>query len=133
VTYRLLPHVQLVLVRIPGVGDDYRIDYHYAAGPVGGKGPVIPWLSDLQREQLLREGKVEEIEDGDSPAVDGEAAMSAVDNCIAALKRLNVPASAGAPACRTSLRDGGFRFGNSAIAAAVKRRKDEVATVRDSA
>jgi cytochrome c oxidase cbb3-type subunit II len=111
-----------------------RLDYHYQTGPVGALGPVIPWLSDEQRAMFLREGLVEEIDDGDSSRDDGEAALSAADNCIAALERLNVPADAGAPACRTALRDAGFRFGNAAIAAAVKRRKakSELSATADS-
>jgi cytochrome c oxidase cbb3-type subunit 2 len=130
VTYRMRPHVQLLLVRVPGVGDDYRIDYHYQSGPVGGNGPVIPWLSDVQREQFLAEGLVEEIDDEAAlPGDDGESAMTAVDNCVAALERLNVPADAGAPACRTALRDAGFRFGNDVVAAAVRSRKQLSRTV----
>lgn len=132
-SYRLLPHVQLALVRVPGVGDDYRIDYHYQVHPVGAKGPVIPWLSDEQREQFLREGIVEEIDDGDPPSSpESDEAISVADNCAAALERLNVPTDAGAPACRTALREAGFRFGNAAISAAVKRRKDATTIVRDS-
>jgi hypothetical protein len=119
------------------VGDDYRVDYHYLNGPVGAKGPVIPWLSDLQREQFLREGLVEEIPDGDlssddeaaSSPRDSETTQSAVDDCLGALERLNVAGDSGAPACRTALREAGFRFGNDIVAAAVRHRKQLSGTV----
>jgi hypothetical protein len=127
--YRLLPHVQLVLVRVPGVGDDFRIDYHYQAAPIGAKGPVIPWLSEQQRKQFLEDGLVEELDDGDAAAADGEVAMSAVDNCVAALEGLKVPADRGAPSCRATLREAGFRFGNDVVAAAVRHRKQLSGTV----
>jgi hypothetical protein len=47
----------------------------------------------------------------------------AVENVITELKRLRVPATAGAPAARTALREAGFRIGNATVAAAVKERK----------
>ncbi|WP_082279817.1 hypothetical protein [Mycobacterium colombiense] len=102
-------------------------------------GPIIPWLSDEQREQFLREGLVEEIADDEEPTApdDSDATATTVDNCIAALDRLNVASDAGRPSCQETLREAGFRFGNGIIAASVKRRKertvDAVLTVPDSA
>lgn len=49
----------LVLVKVPGVGDDYRVDYHYA-------GSVIPKLTDEQAERFVAEGFVVELEDDPS-------------------------------------------------------------------
>lgn len=46
----------LVLVKVPGVGDDYRVDYHYA-------GSVIPSLTDEQRQRFLDDGFVVEASD----------------------------------------------------------------------
>jgi hypothetical protein len=133
--YRLLPHVQLVLVKVPGLGDDYRINYHYQAGGAPNDfGPVIPWLSGGQREQFLAEGLVEEIPDAEEPPPAGDSgATSAVDNCVGALDSLNVAFGAGAPTCRDALREAGLRFENRVIAAAVKRRKEQLVAVPDSA
>jgi hypothetical protein len=50
----------------------------------------------------------------------------AVDECVATLARLQVPATAGAPTARTALRGNGFRFGNDVVAAAVKQRKSSL-------
>jgi hypothetical protein len=47
----------------------------------------------------------------------------AVSECVATLARLQVPATAGAPACRTALRGNNYRYSNSVIAESVKRRK----------
>lgn len=55
----------LVLVRVPGAGDDYRVDYHYGGSP-------IPWLSDEQREHLLSKGMVVEV-DGDATPDHGDS------------------------------------------------------------
>jgi hypothetical protein len=60
--YRTL--APLVLVKVPGAGDDYRVDYHYA-------GSIIPWLSDTQRKRFIDGKFVEEI--GDAPADEAEA------------------------------------------------------------
>ena len=64
----------------------------------------------------------------------GEAApdSGAVDGCIATLARLQVPATAGAPAARTALRGNGFRYSNAVVAAAVKRRKGLSAAATDA-
>ncbi len=55
----------------------------------------------------------------DGPAPDTDAVLE----CVSTLARLQVPTTAGAPAARTSLRGNGFRYSNTVIAAAVKRRK----------
>lgn len=128
--YRLKPDVQLVLVW----DRDGKLNYHYQAAVHTDKGPLIPWLSDEQREQFLSEGLVEEIPDSEEPSVAGEseAASGAVDNCVAALDRLNVASDAGAPSCRDALREADFRFSNGTIAAAVKRRKQRPVAIPDS-
>jgi hypothetical protein len=62
--------------------------------------------------------------DADEATLDAAAPDSgAVDECVATLARLQVPATAGAPAARTALRGNGFRFGNGVVAAAVRQRK----------
>jgi hypothetical protein len=43
--------------------------------------------------------------------------------CVGTLVRLQVPTSAGPPACRTALCGNGFRYSNGVVAAAVKHRK----------
>lgn len=56
----------LVLVKVPGPGDTYRVDYHYY-------GSIIPSLTDEQRERFLAEGFVEEVDAADEPpAGDGK-------------------------------------------------------------
>ena len=60
-------------------------------------------------------------EDDETPAT--SELDSAVENCVRELKRLGVPATAGAPAARAALRGSGLRVSNSVVAAAVKERK----------
>jgi hypothetical protein len=93
------------------------------------RGPVIEWLNPVQREHFLRLGLVEEIDaepqdvivaaplltvpaapvDLDADEDEGEDALDvaapdsgAVDECIATLARLHVPATVGAPSARTA-------------------------------
>ena len=117
-SYRLLAHVQLALVR----DRDGLLQYHYQVQPHNAFGPLIPWLNPQQREQFLSEGLVEEIED-DSPELAPVDGSDAVESCVAALETIGVRADAGAPTARAALRDRGFRFGNATVAAAVKERK----------
>jgi hypothetical protein len=106
-----------------------EIRYHYRNVHTMGKpanyGDIIPWLSDEQAEMLISEGAVELIEDPveenePKPAVDPEALKS----CLKALEGRDVELSAGRPTCLAALRDGGHRFSNDVVAAAVKARKD---------
>jgi hypothetical protein len=55
--FRLTPNTQLVLAKDP----QGHIRYHYRHNP------VIPWLNDEQRENLLRNGLVEEIDAPTAP------------------------------------------------------------------
>jgi hypothetical protein len=67
-------------------------------------------------------GPVDEIE-ADDQTVAAVPDSGAVESCIEELKRLRVPATAGAPAARAALRGSGLRVGNSVVAQAVKKRK----------
>lgn len=58
-SYRVI--APLVLVRVPGLNGDYRVDYHYA-------GSLIPELTDEQSERFLNEGLVEELSTSEEPA-----------------------------------------------------------------
>lgn len=171
-----------------------RIYYYY-----DNVNPIIPWLSEQQREQFLADGMVEDIGEPDAtevaityptarpqsaPALDrpdhsqplgggyrtfpagipapepdvepyrthwrhGTAAalyeqaaeqdravgdgQPAVADCIAALDRLAVPTTSGAPTAREALRSDGQRFGNDVIAAAVRERKSSPAALSGTA
>jgi hypothetical protein len=88
-------------------------------GRIGG--PVIPWIGPVYLDNWLRLGLVTEIGepvptpppapvdlDADEATLDAAAPDSgAVDECVATLARLQVPATAGAPAARTALRGNG--------------------------
>lgn len=63
--------------------------------------------------------------------LDAPADSDAVSECVATLARLQVPPTAGAPACRTALRGNDFRYSNAVVAAAVKRRKGLSGTAAD--
>jgi hypothetical protein len=122
------------------------------------KGDLLGWLNDEQAAHFLHKGFVERIDSApqdaiaaaahapvpnDAPAepVDTDADeetlnaaapdSGAVDECIATLARLQVPTTAGAPACRTALRGNDFRYSNAVISAAVKRRKSLSRTAAD--
>lgn len=131
--YRMSPRVSLLHVK-----DQQGIIWCHWGADSGcrdyrgrNRGPVIPWLSDEQREHFLRLGLVEEIADEESAPADpvtSEDLMPApnsdlVDECVAALDRFEVPAEAGAPTARKALRAAGEAWGNDTIAAAVRRRK----------
>jgi hypothetical protein len=116
------------------------------------RGDLLDWLSEAQAKHLVGHGLVERIPDHEQAAaiaadapqtVDIEAGedadgyapaaeeSSVVDECLAALMHLQVPAAAGAPTARTALRDAGHRFGNDVIAHAVRRRKELSGTADD--
>jgi hypothetical protein len=114
-------------------------------------GACLDWLNPEQEAHFLRMGLVERIPDAERPAIAADAPQTvdleadggaddnasapeesgAVDECVAALAHLEVPATAGAPTARTALRDAGHRFGNDVIAHAVKRRKELSGTATD--
>lgn len=136
--YRMSPTVPLLIAK-----DRHgKLWYHYQDGPHGiARGPVIPWLSDEQREHFLRNGLVEEIDD-DTPTAQPHRAHSdlvpdvnaeILDGCIRDLDRLGLPAEAGAPAARKTLRDAGLSYGNDTIAAAVRQRKTRAAQLSGTA
>ena len=104
------------------------------------RGACLDWLSPAQESQLLGLGLVERIPADEQAAIaaapvevdiDAEADdlapapehSGAVDECLATLAHLQVPATDGAPKCRAALRDAGHRFGNDVISHAVRRRK----------
>jgi hypothetical protein len=100
----------------------------------------LDWLSPVQESHFLKMGLVERIDDGtsaDESDADGDtldAAVpdsGAVDECVATLARLQVPATAGAPTARTALRGNGYRYGNDVVAAAVRLRKELSGTGTD--
>ncbi|WP_260737024.1 hypothetical protein [Mycobacterium sp. SMC-2] len=107
---------------------DGRLHHRY-------KGELLDYLNDEQRERFLRMGLVEEINDNQVPLTQTAPAPTdvpgpntdLVDECIAALDRLGVAPDAGAPTCRTALRDRGQSWGNDTIAAAVRERKARAA------
>jgi hypothetical protein len=110
-------------------------------------GALLDWLSDEQAAHFLRLRLVERVDtdpqdsivaappadlDADEDTLDATVPDSgAVDECLAALAHLQLPAAAGAPTARTALRDAGHRFGNAVIAHAVKRRKELSRTADD--
>jgi hypothetical protein len=125
--YKMAPGVALLIVK----DRQGKLWHHYAAGASGvARGPLIDWLGDDQRENWLRLGLVEEIDD--APAAQPHRAHSdpvpdvnaeILDGCIRDLDRLGLPAEAGAPSARKALRDAGLSYGNDIIAAAVRERK----------
>jgi len=120
--YRLAPGVPLLVVK----DKQGKLRYHYAGGGGGvARGPLIDWLGDDQRENWLRLGLVEEVDDAPAapPPTHGGAGAEAVDRCLDDLDRLGLPAGAGAPAARKALRDAGASHANDVIAAAVRTRK----------
>jgi hypothetical protein len=142
--YRMVPRVPLLVVE-----DQQGILWHHYNPPAGGahsaarvRGPVIEWLNERQRAHFLRLGLAEEIDadpqdtivaappadlDADDDTLDAAVPDSgAVDECVATLAHLQVPATAGAPTARTALRGNGFRFGNDVVAAAVRQRKSSL-------
>jgi hypothetical protein len=124
--YRLASGVPLLVVR----DRQGKLQYHYAAGGGGvARGPLIDWLGDDQRENWLRLGLVEQIDDepAEPPQPPRHEAAEAIDRCLDDLDRLGLPAEAGAPAARKALRDNGARYGNDAIAAALRERKASAA------
>lgn len=94
-------------------------------------GDVLDWLSPEQKAHFLRHKLVEAIDAGsknvtpepDDDADAGPADSGAVAECADILDGLQVPTTAGAPACRTALRSNQYRYSNAVVAAAVKRRK----------
>jgi hypothetical protein len=94
-------------------------------------GSVIPWLSDEQAEHLLKLGLVERIEE--NPVEITNVDSDPLVGCLKALESLEVDLSAGAPTCRSALRDGGFRYGNDVVAEAVKARKDALRALSGTA
>jgi len=100
-------------------------------------GATILWLNDEQRAHFLRKGLVVEIEEVDGtqapvelsrpePAENG-AVPELVDDCIKKLDEADVASDAGAPTCRTALREKRISFSNETIAQAVKQRKSRAA------
>jgi cytochrome c oxidase cbb3-type subunit II len=149
-TYRMVPRVQLIIVE-----DQQGILWHHYNVPAAPahsaartRGPVIEWLNEKQRAHFLRLGLVTEIDaepaptplpepvdeivvaesDDDDPQDAAAPDSGAVDQCVATLAGLQVPATAGAPTARTALRGNGFRFGNDIVAAAVRARKSPSGT-----
>jgi hypothetical protein len=102
-------------------------------------GALLDWLSDEQAAHFLRLRLVERVDTDPqdsivaAPPADLDAVRDsgAVDECLATLAHLQLPAAAGAPTARTALRDAGHRFGNAVIAHAVKRRKELSRTADD--
>lgn len=91
-------------------------------------GDTLAWLSEAQAKHLLQKNMVERIAptepaDLDTDSDTATADSTAVDACIGALRRLRVPAAAGAPACRAALRSNDHRYSNATVAEAVRRRK----------
>jgi cytochrome c oxidase cbb3-type subunit II len=107
--------------------------HHYQGAGSSGRhrGPYIEWLNDEQRAHFLRMGLVEEI-DGPEAVVDSRRPEASPENgalpelvaeCIQKLDQAEVPSDAGAPTCRTALREKGISFSNQTIAQAVRQRK----------
>jgi hypothetical protein len=103
----------------------------------------LDWLSDDEAARFTRFKLVERIDADATPSAepvdldteDSDATTpdsDAVGECVATLARLLVPTTAGAPACRTALRGNGFRYSNSVVASAVKRRKGLAGTAEDA-
>jgi hypothetical protein len=125
--YKLSPHVpQLAAKDRQG-----NLNQHIQGGRGPNLGPYIEWLNDEQRVHFLRKGLVIEI-DGPEASVEvprpelpreSGALPELVDECIRQLDEADVPSDAGAPTCRTALRDKGIAFGNDTIASAVRQRK----------
>jgi len=123
------PAWRVVAALVVAKGQDGRLRHLY-------RGDVCDWLSDEQAEHFVGRGLVERI-DADSIAAAAHAPAESVDldadedapdsgavaECIETLARLQVPTTAGGPTARASLRGNGYRYGNSVIAEAVKRRR----------
>jgi cytochrome c oxidase cbb3-type subunit II len=114
---------------------------------------LLGLLSDEQEAHFLNLGLVEHVPDAESATTDPARPVyadavadadedapadefapaaeesGAVDECLATLAHLDVPATAGAPTARKYLRDAGHRFGNDVIAHAVKRRKSALSAL----
>jgi cytochrome c oxidase cbb3-type subunit 2 len=126
--YKLSPHVPLVVAK-DAAG---KLHHHYQGGGFGANsGAIIPWLNDEQRQHFLRHKLVEEIAGSQPPVVeahrpeapDSGAVPELIDECIRQLDEADVPTDAGAPTCRTVLREKGISFSNDTIAQAVRKRK----------
>lgn len=136
--YKLAPHVPLVVAK----GRDGKLHHHYQHASRGANGgPLIPWLNDEQREHFLSKGLVVEVSEHEAEQAAERAAAAErrradsarlpengavpelVEDCIKKLDEAEVPSDAGAPTCRTALRDRRISFSNETIAAAVKQRK----------
>lgn len=113
------------------------VHYHYRDCPNLGAptnyGDTIPWLSDAEAEFLLASGLIERIEPDVSDQDTSEAGPGVLHDCLKALEHLGVDLGAGAPTARTALREGGHRFANDIVAAAVKARKDAVRALSGTA
>ena len=59
--------------------------------------------------------------------------LASLQNCLMALEQLGVDLAAGAPTARAALREGGYRFGNDVVAAAIKARKEAVRALSGTA
>jgi hypothetical protein len=125
--YKLSPQVPLVVAK----DQQGKNHHHYQGGFGANSGPYIEWLNDEQRQHFLRHKLVIEI-DGPEASVevprpelraDNGAVPELIDECIRKLDEADVPSDAGAPTCRTALRDKGIAFGNDTIAVAVRQRK----------
>jgi cytochrome c oxidase cbb3-type subunit II len=142
-----VPRFRVTAALVCAKGYDGRLTHCY-------RGTLLDWLNDEQREHFLRMGLVEEITEADlaqsgslpsrQPQGVGGAGVldvnpEVVEECVASLDRLGVAPDAGAPTARTALREGGERYGNDVIAAAVRSRKlqclrrDSDSTVPDTA
>jgi hypothetical protein len=98
------------------------------------RGPYIPFLDDEQRPHFLRHNLVIEIDEAEAPVVESRhpepaspsengAVPELVEECIKKLDGADVASDAGAPRCRTALRERRISFSNETIAQAVKQRK----------
>jgi hypothetical protein len=85
------------------------------------KGSLLGWLNDGQRDHFLNKGLVERVED--STEVPKLPADETITECVGALARLGVPATAGAPKARSALRDSGHKYSNETVAQAIRQRK----------
>jgi hypothetical protein len=93
------------------------------------RGSLLGWLSDEQAGHFLKHNLVERIED--SPAVATLPAPEAIANCVSALNTLRVDPQAGRPAAAKALRDGGYKFSNEIMSAALRQRKSALKRWRD--
>ncbi|MGH6683971.1 MAG: hypothetical protein ACRECA_08650 [Pseudolabrys sp.] len=84
------------------------------------RGSLLGWLNPEQEQHFLAKKLVERVEDADAPKL---PAAETIADCVTALAALEVPLTAGAPACRDALRDTNHKFSNQVIADAVKQRK----------